>query len=76
MPAPDYSAMTLVQLDDEFRRLADEFVRVMDERRQVHTPIQSRKAQVSARERVRAMPEAEKEALRAVLLDDQSRTKR
>lgn len=64
---PDYAAMTAQELDAEFRRLAAEYVSVMDARRAVLCEIRRRSNLAAAQVKVASLSPAEREALKAAL---------
>lgn len=69
---PDYEAMTMAQLEAEFVSLAQQLVPIQNRRSRVADLIERRKLDAAARARLGAMPQSEREALRAVLNEDSS----
>lgn len=59
--------MSLEEMEKEFIALAPEFARISDRRNALDAEIQQRQKFASAKERVSAMSEADKEALRKAL---------
>lgn len=65
--ALDVSTASLVELQAEFVRLAGELAAIANQRQAIDEEMTRRKAQVRAQERVGALDEKQREALRDVL---------
>lgn len=67
MPAPDYSIMTMDQLQAELQQTAAVLDATYDARRQIIDMMEKRKADAGAQAKVKSLSPAERDALKSVL---------
>jgi hypothetical protein len=64
---PDYTRMTLAQLQSEFIQLGQQLTTIQNNRMEIFSLIQQRQAEAKARIRISTLDSIEKDALRSVL---------